>query len=319
MNIKFDFIKVAETHFDFEFSLNKKLSIKEQKLLVQILNAFIKKGEGKVFLSTSKVKDLLMLKEDKEVFFLLDKLIKNDICIDSYKSQNLVSRVKFVMISTYEVFDDDSFAIELSKEFLKTYNNNSVYNKISLDMIVRFRNKYTPVFFHNFIIKLRDVRKFEVEVESLKELLKIEDIYDRTFDFEKRVLKGVIEEINSLTPYKINYNKNYKGKKLKSFEFILKEIDKSKIFDTSKLREEKDKYKVIFEEYAKVKNLFAIESLIFSKFARLKFSYNVYTELSDALSKLEEEKIIVFEHKDIRLLVEYNPNDKSLIRIYEKE
>lgn len=65
-----------------------------------------------------------------------------------------------------------------------------------------------------------------METKQLREILGIEeDEYERFFDFEKRVLKSAIKEINNNTDIKVNYEKVKSGRSIEKITFLYEAVE----------------------------------------------------------------------------------------------
>lgn len=75
--------------------------------------------------------------------------------------------------------------------------------------------------------------KWKVSVKLLKEILDIQDKYPKYQDFNKRVLKQAIEEINNITDLWIEYEPIRTGRFITDIEFKIKEKEGEQLcFDT---------------------------------------------------------------------------------------
>ncbi len=72
-----------------------------------------------------------------------------------------------------------------------------------------------------------------MEVDQLREILGIEDDeYDRFYDFEKRVIKTAVNEINKHTDIRVSYEKVKRGRNIEKIVFLYEtvESDPEKVF-----------------------------------------------------------------------------------------
>lgn len=103
------------------------------------------------------------------------------------------------------------------------------YTKFELYNILALSSKYSIRLFELFKSYSYQYQK-EFDIDNLKELLFATN-YKNFNDFQKRVLKNAIEEINKYTELTVNYKTICKGKKVISIRFyiIKKEINDSYI------------------------------------------------------------------------------------------
>lgn len=68
-----------------------------------------------------------------------------------------------------------------------------------------FQNKYTLRLFKVFN---KSLSALTISLDELKKNIDLDDSYSRLYDFEKKILKNSIEEINSYTNLNVKYQKN---------------------------------------------------------------------------------------------------------------
>jgi plasmid replication initiation protein len=73
--------------------------------------------------------------------------------------------------------------------------------------------------------------KINYKIDEIKELLMLDDKYDRYNDFKRRVIEPAIKELNNTGYFDIDINENKVGRKVESIDFIVKDLDKRVYFD----------------------------------------------------------------------------------------
>ena len=122
---------------------------------------------------------------------------------------------------------DDVFHIVIPPMIANAFKKNSVENFLSLRTFFYFRKKSSHNFFNLVLKSSSENMNLTLSIESLKDIFNIKDeAYYRFFDFEKSLIKPLVESINSYSNYTLIYNKIKKGEsknnKVTAIEFILK-------------------------------------------------------------------------------------------------
>lgn len=125
-----------------------------------------------------------------------------------------------------------TFKIEASKE-IHTYIRNYLeigYTPINLSIFFGLINSNAQRFYD--LLRLWSGTKsiINYKIDDLKELLMIEDKYDRYNDFKRRVILPAIKELNETGYFEIDIKENKVGRKVDSIDFIVKDLDKRKYF-----------------------------------------------------------------------------------------
>lgn len=74
---------------------------------------------------------------------------------------------------------------------------------------------------YELLKQYKDIGKRDIEVEEIKFKLGLADKYDRITNLRQWIIDPAIEEINSTSDIKVQYNKNKKGRKIVSFTFYI--------------------------------------------------------------------------------------------------
>ena len=108
----------------------------------------------------------------------------------------------FNIIDGFSIIDNEIIIIFSEQLYDLFINKETVFHIYSL----LFQNKYTLNLFKIFS---KNYPNFSTTLEQLKKNIKLDDAYSRLYDFEKKILKNSIEEINSYTNLKVSYSKKY--------------------------------------------------------------------------------------------------------------
>ncbi len=205
-----------------------KLTLEEQRIIIAVISLIEPNDdELKLYkinvqtlqeLAGTKRKDIYRAVEEA-IHGLLSKPIKVEIVQEGkrrFKMFNFISYGEYLEGEGYFLIGIDSrlkpFLLKLKERF----------TKIPLDQIFPLRSLYSIRMYE--LLKQYEglrVRKFKLEV--LRELLGIEENEYKDFrDFNKRILKKAIDEINKKTDIEIEYRKIRKNRKIAEIEFKIK-------------------------------------------------------------------------------------------------
>ena len=111
------------------------------------------------------------------------------------------------------------FSPDLKPYMLKL---NKLYTSYKLANILNMKSKYSPRIYE--ILKANQFKKqgfVEIEVNDLRKLLKIENIYSRYNDFKRKIIKQAQKEINEKTDIKFTFEEIKTGRKVTSIKFYI--------------------------------------------------------------------------------------------------
>ena len=104
------------------------------------------------------------------------------------------------------------FNIFIPLNILNCFKKNTLEYKISLRTFFYLRKKAVINFFNLLIKDIEQNRDIEVSLEELRDIFEIsKESYDRFFDFEKNILKPLVEKVNNYSNFVIEYEKIKKG------------------------------------------------------------------------------------------------------------
>lgn len=119
----------------------------------------------------------------------------------------------FNYVTSY-TYNGEIFNIFIPLNILNCFKKNTLEYKISLRTFFYLRKKAVINFFNLLIkdIEHRANRDIEVSLEELRDIFEIsKESYDRFFDFEKNILKPLVEKVNNYSNFVIEYEKIKKG------------------------------------------------------------------------------------------------------------
>lgn len=117
----------------------------------------------------------------------------------------------FNYVTSY-TYNGEIFNIFIPLNILNCFKKNTLEYKISLRTFFYLRKKAVINFFNLFIKDIEQNRDIEVSLEELRDIFEIsKESYDRFFDFEKNILKPLVEKVNNYSNFVIEYEKIKKG------------------------------------------------------------------------------------------------------------
>lgn len=117
-------------------------------------------------------------------------------------SESKIRTLCFNIIDSYSLIDNNLLIVFSEPIYELFTNKNTTFHIHSL----LFQSKYTLRLFKVFN---KSSSTLTLTLDELKKNIDLEDSYSRLYDFEKKILKNSIEEINSYTNLQIKYQKKY--------------------------------------------------------------------------------------------------------------
>lgn len=135
--------------------------------------------------------------------------------------------------------DQITFKFNLFEKFLPYFQNLATnYTVIQLENTKKFKSRFSYVLYMN-LLSWREINKEGFRFYTTKQLkemfgLSKEDYCRKTgkFDrnaFERYTIEPAIKEINELTNMKVQWKKNYKGKRVVNYQFNFIELEPIKL------------------------------------------------------------------------------------------
>lgn len=154
------------------------------------------------------------LKEISESFqnieIALKGLMGKGIDINYLKGERRIFNT-FNYVTSY-TYNGEIFKIFIPLNILNCFKKNTLEYKISLRTFFYLRKKAVINFFNLLIKDIEQNRDIEVSLEELRDIFEISiESYDRFFDFEKNILKPLVEKVNNYSNFVIEYEKIKKG------------------------------------------------------------------------------------------------------------
>ncbi|MCS5421357.1 MULTISPECIES: replication initiation protein [Psychrilyobacter] len=206
--------------YDFDIDISPRLTKKEQEILNLFLTYFDLEKEYSEFIFDFKVFNLTIEELKKYIYSMNKKVISASI----YKGEKELTSLYFSIFNIV-VFQENKVIYKLSEELRLAHNYGNFFNRFNILAILRFKSMYSYNLFKLFIKNVSPKKEFEFELNLIdfKKVLNIpEDKYKRFYDFEAKVLKPVLRDLELVTPHiyieKIKSQKG-KGSKITGIKF----------------------------------------------------------------------------------------------------
>lgn len=279
-----------------EFS--KKLSKKERDFLRSV---DISSSSVTVHLET--LYKIFEVKEEPKVMEL-EKLLfkffsKNITVIDS----NLNFKKRFNILNSY-FFERDYVIFEFSSHILDE----------KIKKMLKFKERYSYRFYQEILNSEKNI--LNISMNNLRDILEIQETYDRFYDIEKNLLKPIFKDLTTIGELDIEYEKNkvgeYKSAKILGIK-IIKDYKNS----------ETNEVKPIFTLTKPFKNLFELHSELMEIYKKLKgdtsyiSNYHFNSKLLVKIYNIKNDETLIYTYKEFTFKILYRKDLPTIIEIFE--
>lgn len=279
-----------------EFS--KKLSKKERDFLRSV---DISSSSVTVHLET--LYKIFEVKEEPKVIEL-EKLLfkffsKNIVITDS----NLNLKKRFNILNSY-FFEKDYVTFEFSSHILDE----------KIKKILKFKERYSYRFYQEILNSEKNI--LNISMNNLRNILEIQETYDRFYDIEKNLLKPIFKDLTTIGELDIEYEKDkvgeYKSAKILGIK-IIKDYKNSETNDV----------KPIFTLTKTFKNLFELHSELMEIYKKLKgdssyiSNYHFNSKLLVKIYNIKNDETLIYTYKEFTFKILYRKDLPTIIEIFE--
>ncbi|MBC2854170.1 MULTISPECIES: replication initiation protein [Cetobacterium] len=279
-----------------EFS--KKLSKKERDFLRSV---DISSSSVTVHLET--LYKIFEVKEEPKVIEL-EKLLfkffsKNIVITDS----NLNLKKRFNILNSY-FFEKDYVTFEFSSHILNE----------KIKKILKFKERYSYRFYQEILNSEKNI--LNISMNNLRDILEIQETYDRFYDIEKNLLKPIFKDLTTIGELDIEYEKDkvgeYKSAKILGIK-IIKDYKNSETNDV----------KPVFTLTKTFKNLFELHSELMEIYKKLKgdssyiSNYHFNSKLLVKIYNIKNDETLVYTYKEFTFKILYRKDLPTIIEIFE--
>ena len=279
-----------------EFS--KKLSKKERDFLRSV---DITSNSVTIHLET--LYKIFEIKEEPKVLELeklLFKFFSKNIVINDLNS-NLKKR--FNILNSYSL-EKDYITFEFSSHILDK----------KIQKILNFKERYSYRFYQEILNNEKNI--LNISMETLRDILEIQETYDRFYDIEKNLLKPIFKDLITIGELNIKYEKDkigeYKSAKILGIKII-------KNYNCP----EKNVIKPIFTLTKTFKNLFELHNELMEIYKRLKgdtsyiSNYHFNSKLLVKIYNIKNDETLIYTYKEFTFKILYKKDLPTIIEIFE--
>lgn len=279
-----------------EFS--KKLSKKERDFLRSVDT-----NSSSVTVHLETLYKIFEVKEEPKIMEL-EKLLfkffsKNIVITDS----NLNLKKRFNILNSY-FFEKDYVSFEFSSHILDE----------KIKKILKFKERYSYRFYQEILNSEKNI--LNISMNSLRDILEIQETYDRFYDIEKNLLKPIFKDLITIGELHIEYEKNKVGE-YKSAKILGIKITKD--YKNS----ENNEVKPIFTLTKTFKNLFELHSELMEIYKKLKgdtsyiSNYHFNSKLLVKIYNIKNDETLIYTYKEFTFKILYRKDLPTVIEIFE--
>lgn len=238
-----------EVYIEYEKRLNKK----EKALFEYLLNEF--KKDTRTFLQLEKDKVLSSLKLKEEKFErLIGALHGKKVNYSVHQEDQIVIEGNFSLVNSFYK-QEDTYIVLLGEEVRMSFSEKNFFNRIHLTSVLHFSTPHASNFYLNYLMKLGRELDYTISLKEIKEIMKVEENYGRFYDFERNILKPLLEDINNYTEYYLTYEKVRKEGSNRIDSIRFKGINKYVKYTKKQanellylIRDHVDDFEIVYEE-----------------------------------------------------------------------
>ena len=199
-----DYLKIN----NFDISMKKKLNKIDRLFIKYLLNYYSDKKEIFIEMLKSKLKLLLNLENSDDIQNYLDRFMQNKLYYSFVDKEGCMCKGSFHILDSYFI-KNNSVVVVLSKEILMSFDTNTLFNRVNLKTILNFENNNTlPIYLKVLNYEMNNNEKsINFYLEELKEILEVNNCYERFYDFEKKILEPVAKDLNDYSEYQVSFDK----------------------------------------------------------------------------------------------------------------
>lgn len=214
------------------------ITLNENRLFIYILYKLQREKKGVLSCKISRDELEKFIKRRNDVSIngvkaMLETLRKKNISIKTSLDDGSYVWSSYGFINGWDYFSKtDTFRIEASERIYVLLHDylKEGYTPVNLNIWLTLKNSYAQRFYELLRLWSSSKGSINYKVSELRELLILENKYQKYSELRKRVLIPAIEELNSTGYFEISYEENKKGRNIDSIDFIVKDLDKRKYF-----------------------------------------------------------------------------------------
>ena len=219
------------------FLENKKINITFSRAINKKERDFLKflfrKYNLMTYLEKSSILDNILIedllkelryKEIHQIQKFLNNLQSKKINFSIYNDRNLILSGSFSILSSYSIVYNKIILV-FAREVSLGRKPDTLFSYLRIDFLIFMGDEFSYGLY-TYLLSSRTLRNtIEISLTELKEILNAKDKYERFFDFETKVLKKAVDDINIFSDVKLQYRKikigEFKNNRVEKILFIL--------------------------------------------------------------------------------------------------
>ncbi|MFL8713178.1 replication initiation protein [Clostridioides sp. GD02377] len=257
----------------------------ENRLFVKLLYEFQKNKNLEIKIHIDEIRELMKnhnYTTPQSISKIFTKLRIGTIYI---RNANKWGECSFIYFWEYDEKTEE-FTVRTSEILLDLIENyiQVGYTPINLQIFFSLRGSYSQRFYDLLRLWTRTKNVVTYQLDTLKELLMLENKYDRYNNLKRKVIVPAVTELNETGYFEISFREKKKGKKVDSIEFIVNDLDDRKYFSQKENADIKNQNK----SNKKIGDMPRQKT----KFHNFNETFTQYTtdELDDIIAKSQKEK-----------------------------
>lgn len=203
----------------------------ENRLFVKLLYEFQKNKKLEIKIHIDEIRELMKSPNyttPKSISKIFTKLRTGTIYI---RNGSKWGECSFIYYWEYDE-ETEEFTVRTSEILLDLIENyiQVGYTPINLQIFFSLRGSYSQRFYDLLRLWTRTKNVVTYQLDTLKELLMLENKYDRYNNLKRKVIVPAVTELNETGYFEISFREKKKGKKVDSIEFIINDLDDRKYF-----------------------------------------------------------------------------------------
>lgn len=205
MGTHINFFNENEKINNFGLSVSKKLS-KTDKSVIKLIMQNYKDNVSEV--SRMKLKSLSCNCICEDIKTYLDKLLQIKVSYSFNNSDDFRCEGSFNLIDSYFI-QKDKVIFLLSKNPMLSLDKLNIFKEFSLKTVFNFESTSSLPMYLRFLNleSFGEENHIDFSLDELKEFLEITNCYERFYDFEKKILEPIINDLNVYSEFQVKYEK----------------------------------------------------------------------------------------------------------------
>lgn len=218
-------MKKTSNFSNIELFYSKKFSKNDHLFKNYLIKKVILTNKKNFKISETSLIKIINLPHGEDFSTFIKKFFSKYISVEYINTSKKNKELHFNIIASYWK-DDNIYHLNLTEDFYDLFTSeNSQLRSLNIDSLLSFSNVVSSNLF-SFVKSNQMLSSITVSLDELKNILGIEDNYNRFFDFENKILIPALKEIRSNISFPVSYSKlknslssNSKVTKIK-FEFL---------------------------------------------------------------------------------------------------